>query len=143
VSEPTHPRLVGGNSAFDAFGLAVDRDRVFVASEDGLTILNAFTNLRFQPVAVQHNGRIRLFLHGGSGQRVQVQRSFNLVDWQDWQSLPRNEAAARSLEDSMAAEHVFYRAIDKNRISSPSDTTSSGKPGSATAIALSATENRH
>lgn len=43
VSDPANPRRVGGNSTIDVQGIALTGDKVYVASGDGLTVLNAFT----------------------------------------------------------------------------------------------------
>jgi hypothetical protein len=43
--------------------------------------------LRFRLAIVESNGRLRLRLTGPTGQCVHVQRSDNLRDWEDWQTV--------------------------------------------------------
>ena len=50
ISDPEHPRRVGGNSASMAAGVALHGKRVYVAARwDGLIILNQFKPLRVMP----------------------------------------------------------------------------------------------
>ena len=115
VSNPTQPRRVGGNSAFDAFDIIVAGNNVFVAAgEQGLMILDLFRAppLRLEPVSPQQPGAFRFLLHGEAGLTVRVQRSSNLRDWEDWQPVTLGAAPAELTDpDAGAIPRRFYRAV--------------------------------
>ena len=115
VSDPTQPRRVGGNSAFDAFDITVAGNNVFVtAGEQGLMILDLFRAppLRLEPVSPQQPGAFRFLLHGEAGLSVRVQRSSNLRDWEDWQPVTLGAVPAELTDpDAGAIPHRFYRAV--------------------------------
>ncbi len=114
VSNPTQPRRVGGNSAFDAFDVTVAGNNVFVtAGEQGLMVLDLFrAPLRLEHLSPQQPGTFRFLLHGEAGLSVRVQRSSNLRDWEDWQSVTLG-AAPTELSDAEVGTAVrrFYRAV--------------------------------
>src|SRR5262249_19957720 len=112
VSDPTQPRRVGGNSAFDAFDITVAGNKVFVAAGDqGLMILDLYrAPLRLEPVSPQQPGAFRFLLRGEAGLSVRVQRSSNLRDWADWQPVTLGAAPAELLDPGAGAIR-FYRAV--------------------------------
>jgi hypothetical protein len=115
ISDPTNPRRVGGNSSFSAYRVTIHDDKVFVAGgTDGLIILNKYTDLRIGPAIVADDGRLRLRLSGVSGQCVRVQRSTNLKDWEDWQTVTLEGTTCELSDDTSTASQRFYRAIEDN-----------------------------
>ncbi len=65
--------------------------------------------LRIGPASVEPDGKIRLPIEGASGQRVKLQRSTNLVDWEDWQIMILGESGCGLIDATTAATHRFYR----------------------------------
>jgi len=63
-------------------------------------------------VPPQQPGEFRFLVHGDAGLSVRVQRSTNLLDWEDWQPLIL-EAIPSELSDldAGALPHGFYRAV--------------------------------
>jgi hypothetical protein len=115
VSDPSNPHRVGGNSSFSAYDITAYGDEVFVAAgDDGLIILNQFTELRFGPASVEADGKIRLPIEGACGQRVKLQRSSNLVDWEDWQAmtLGGNATGCGLIDTTAAARQRFYGVVE-------------------------------
>ena len=87
---------------------------MYVASEDdGLIILNKFAELRFGPASVRTDRLIRLPLAGPSGQRIRIERSANLIDWEEWQTAVIGDDDGCEITDSTTqAPRRFYRAIE-------------------------------
>jgi hypothetical protein len=115
ISDPANPKRVGGNSSCSANGVTIHGDKVFVAAgSGGLIILKKYTDLRFGPAIVADDGRLRLRLSGASGQCVRVQRSTNLKDWEDWQTVTLEGTTCELSDDPSTASQRFYRAIEDN-----------------------------
>jgi hypothetical protein len=70
--------------------------------------------LRFGPASVEADGRIRPPVDGACGQRVRLQRSENLVDWEDWQAmtLGGNATGCGLIDTTTAARQRFYRVVE-------------------------------
>lgn len=68
--------------------------------------------LHFGPPSLEAEGKIRLPLASTSGQRVRLQRSENLTDWEDWQTLVMDGPAAELIEETTTSAHRFYRALE-------------------------------
>ena len=70
--------------------------------------------LRFGPASVEADGMIRLPVEGANGQRVKLQRSHNLVDWEDWQAmtLGGNATGCGLIDTTIAARQRFYRVVE-------------------------------
>jgi len=111
VSDPASPRRVGGNSVAGGNSLTVLNDRLLVAGERGLTILNPFVPLRIRSPVWQPQ-TLRLSVSGPPDWPVRVQRSADLDTWQDWQTVTLGDQPAE-LSDREAGAHPrrFYRAI--------------------------------
>ncbi len=75
-----------------------------------ITVLPA--DLRFGPPFVANDGGIRLPLSGPSGWPVRVQRSTNLVDWEDWKTVTFEGAAVVLADDHAPGSLYFWRAIE-------------------------------
>jgi hypothetical protein len=70
--------------------------------------------LRFGPTSVEADGTIRLPIDGPCWQRVKLQRSSNLVDWEDWQAmtLGGNATGCGLIDSTTAARQRFYRVVE-------------------------------
>lgn len=110
VGDPANPRRVGGNTGVDGYEIAFSGGHLFVAGET-LQILNVFTELRLGPAMMEADGKIRLPLKGPSGQRIRVQRSANLVDWEDWQAVTLGESGSELVGNTRDAPYRFYRSV--------------------------------
>jgi hypothetical protein len=68
--------------------------------------------VRFGPASVGSDGAIQLPLSGANGQTVRVQRSTNLVDWVDWQTVTLNGTVKELLDGPAAGVPFrFYRVV--------------------------------
>ena len=114
ISNPASMRRVGGNGSFQALDVSVAGDKVFVAAGgDGLVILNTVTpTLRFEPLTRFDAGVFRFSLNGPSGQSARVQRSDNLRDWQNWQTVTVGNGPIEVADPDVSANvKRFYRTI--------------------------------
>jgi len=53
-------------------------------------------------------------LSGNNGQRVRVQRSPDLVHWDDWQTVVSKQTGSELTDDTSAGQQMFYRAVEDN-----------------------------
>jgi hypothetical protein len=67
--------------------------------------------LRIGPAKVRSDGSIQLPVSGPNGQTVRVQRSTNLVDWVDWQTVTLNGTVKELLDAPAAIPLRFYRVV--------------------------------
>jgi hypothetical protein len=111
LSDPAHPRRVGGNRTFDAHAVAVHDGRAVVAASDAISILDQIATLRFGLAQIAPDGTLRLSLSGVGGERVQVQRSANLLDWEDWRSVVLERTTTELGAEVMNSGRQFYRAF--------------------------------
>ena len=114
VSNPANPQRVGGNSGFGASDVVVAGANVFFAARfSGLVILDLFRpSLRLEPVSPQQPGGFRFLVRGDAGLSVRVQRSSNLRDWEDWQTLTLGATPSELSDlDAGANSRRFYRAV--------------------------------
>lgn len=113
MNDPTRPVRVGGNSSIPAPGDSVLSygDRVVVAGERSLTLLNAFLPVRLD-LMVPPPENAHLSLTGPPDWPVRVQRSADLTTWQDWLVVTLGNAPLE-LADPVAATQPrrFYRAV--------------------------------
>jgi hypothetical protein len=88
----------------------------FLVADGGgdLLILNLFTPpLRAEPLASFDAGAFRFSLSGPAGQSARVQRSDNLRDWLDWQTVTlRNDPIELIDSDASTTTRRFYRAAN-------------------------------
>jgi hypothetical protein len=61
---------------------------------------------------VEADGKIRLPIEGMCGQRVKLQRSENLVDWEDWQTMILGGDGCGIIDTPGASRQRFYRAVE-------------------------------
>lgn len=111
LSDPAHPRRVGGNRTFDAHAVAVHDGRAVVAASDAISILDQIATLRFGLAQIAPDGTLRLSLSGVGGERVQVQRSANLLDWEDWRFVVLERTTTELGAEVMNSGRQFYRAF--------------------------------
>jgi hypothetical protein len=57
---------------------------------------------------------LRFRLSDASGQRVRVQRSINLRDWEDWKTVTLEGTSSELSDETSTASQCFYRAIGDN-----------------------------
>jgi hypothetical protein len=75
-------------------------------------LFRASLSLSLEPVSPQQPGGFRLLVRGEAGLSVCVQRSANLRDWEDWQTLTLGATASELSDlDAGAVSHRFYRAV--------------------------------
>ena len=70
------------------------------------------TELRIGPAMIETDGSIRVPVNGRCGQRVRLQRSENLVDWQDWQTMTLGGDGCGLIDTTTATPTRFYRAVN-------------------------------
>jgi hypothetical protein len=122
ISNPAEPlRLEVYDTGGDALGVAISGKHAFVAAErSGLKVIDVSDpplSLTSLP-AVSGRQIHRLSLSGPSGVSVRVQRSENLIEWQDWQTIKlRNRPAEVEDPDVANQAQRFYRAVGTMRAS--------------------------
>jgi hypothetical protein len=81
---------------------------------EGFPIERVTVLLQIGPAMVEADGKIRLPIEGMCGQRVKLQRSENLVDWEDWQTmtLGGNVTGCGLIDATTAARQRFYRVVE-------------------------------
>jgi hypothetical protein len=67
--------------------------------------------LRLETVPELSASAFRLVIHGPIGLSGRIQRSTDLVLWQDWQSFNLSEGLAEVADPSMSVSTLFYRAV--------------------------------
>jgi hypothetical protein len=119
VRTPLEPsRVIRHNFGYlndSMVAMSIDSNHVYVAAgSDGLIILNKYTELRIGPAIVLSDGRVQLQLSGANGQCVRVQRSANLIDWEDWRTVTLDGTGCELIDQTAAASQRFYRAVEDN-----------------------------
>ena len=115
ISDRRNPKRVGGNSAFDAYGVAVWGDNVYTVANSEITILNKFRPpLQLTMSPFSFGTPLTISLSGPAGSTARLQRSANLQDWEDWVVLPLGEQPT-AIGDPEAGEMPmrFYRAVEE------------------------------
>ena len=79
---------------------------------EGFPIEQVTILLRIGPAMVEADGKIRLPIEGACGQRVKLQRSENLVDWEDWQTMILGGDGCGIIDAPGAIRQRFYRAVE-------------------------------
>ncbi len=116
IGTPTTLKRVGGNLAMSPEHLTIHGDKVYVgAGTDGLMILSLFRPpLRMATSLVIRGGLFRMAVSGQPGSKVRVQRSSNLRDWEDWESVTLGQQPIElSDSDTLTAPNRFYRAAGR------------------------------
>jgi hypothetical protein len=114
VHDPAKPRLVGGNQSLQAFGVAANDAGTFVAAgEKGVVVLYPYRPIpHLEPWAHFDSTGFRVPFRFDAGGSVRLQRSTDLLTWEDWVILP-GTGAVQVATDPMAPERPrqFYRAV--------------------------------
>jgi hypothetical protein len=89
---------------------SMDLDQLVI---DGFLIEQVtILTLRIGPAMVEADGKIRLPVSGASGQRVKLQRSDNLVDWEDWQTMTLGGTGCGLIDTTGENQRRFYRVVE-------------------------------
>jgi hypothetical protein len=115
VSDPTHPQRVGGISGFDAMGVAVHGDKVYVAAgAQGLLILKARQpHPHFEPSFFDAAG-FHVVFQGETNQSLRLERSQDLKAWVDWMSVTGTGNRQEVVDPGASSQpRQFYRAVVK------------------------------
>jgi len=126
ISDPSNPQRDGGNTFISPNKVAVRDNDILVSSPSlgldvnppipgiapGLIILDTFTELRIGPAIVEVDGHLQLPVIGKSGQRVRLQRSVNLIDWEDWQTMTLGGTGCGLIDNTTASPYRFYRVVE-------------------------------
>lgn len=114
LSDPAQPRRVGWSSGFAANDLALTADKLFVAAgSEGLVVLERFRPpTRLGVPLWREDGVVELRVEGVQGTRVRVQRSENLRDWSDWESVTveAGGSVVREIGGGLSPRR-FYRVV--------------------------------
>jgi hypothetical protein len=113
ISIPALPRRVGGNSAFEGLGVVVNEDKVFVAAgADGLAILDLFRPMRLQALVATAPGSFRFQVDGPRNVPLTVQRTHDLLDWDDWTSATPVDGPIEFFDpESATLDQRFFRTV--------------------------------
>jgi hypothetical protein len=116
VSNPTRPRLVGTLGGFQAYNIAVVGDRAYVAAgQDGLIVVDIVTELRLAAYALPTTAGFPVTIRAGvTGQTLRLQRSRDLVTWEDWTTVSLTDFPTDVLDAAGASGRgpcLFYRAV--------------------------------
>ena len=117
LSDPFHPKLVGGTFGGlpndDLNTLAFTGNFIYVPDYfQGLHVFEVRPALRLEPLRRTELGAFGLRLHGPHGVSIRVQRSTNLMEWENWQSVTLGAAPSElSDADAINVTRRFYRAV--------------------------------
>ena len=112
ISDPANLQQADGSTAYHRSIGTVHADNFFAAGYGELNILKMFTILRFGWPNIEADGNIWLPVDGASGQRVKLQRSTNLVDWEDWRTMTLGGTGCGLTDTTTTAAHRFYRVVE-------------------------------
>jgi hypothetical protein len=105
IRDPANPQRVGGHdTSGEAQGVAVVGNYAYLADGSaGLRVIDLINPAK---------DRFHFLLTGEPGQKVRVQRSRNLRDWEDWQQVTLGtEPADLTDTNILSAPCGFYRAV--------------------------------
>jgi hypothetical protein len=116
ITDPPNPHVVGSNSSFmrtfaEHHAVTAANGKVFVAAgEQGLIILHEYQAIRFEQIARQDSGVMRLRIAGPPGVPGRVQRSADLRSWTDWRPVNFGESPLEISDPDAAFQSAgFYR----------------------------------
>jgi len=116
IKDPTNPQRVADQTGFVATGVAASEDKVFVATDSGdLLIFDAIRPpVELTLSSAGSHGPLALSVSGPSGAVVKVQRSADLHDWQDWQTVTLG-GTPTEVSDSPVGTGLlqFYRTVEQ------------------------------
>ena len=109
VGTPTKPRRISNSTFWSPNGIAAGSGLLFVsANRYGLSAFRLIHEARLDAVETNGGDLLRLRVKGTPGVGGQIQRSSDLGNWFDWQSIVLGEASIE-LTDNLKAVHQFYR----------------------------------
>jgi hypothetical protein len=115
LADPARPRHRGGNTALEAYRLVISGGRLLAAGgQGGLGVFDLFAPpLNVVASTTQAPGSLNLQVDGPAGTSVRVQRSTDLSNWQDWQTVTLGELP-QTLSDAVnpSQPQRFYRAAN-------------------------------
>ena len=114
ITNPSAPKLTSWFSGGSGFGVAVSRNKICVAN-GGLSVFQRIPSPPlFGLVSRFADGAYRLSLSAEPGQQVQLQRSRDLNQWEDW-TIVNADGSAQEVPDPDASSQPaqFYRAVIK------------------------------
>jgi hypothetical protein len=118
VSNPTNPQRLGGNTRLGtAFSVGLSGDKVVTIGEQGLVVLHSFTPLsgpalQFAPAPRLELNAFHLSVQGLPGLPVQIERSLDLIHWQNWTNGILGTGPLEFLDASDGTSpRQFYRAL--------------------------------
>lgn len=117
IAEPAAPSRAGSILG-DLESVAVSGIHAYAPTRTGgLTVIEfAYEanppHLSIGPARICGNGSILLPVSGMEGQRVRLQRSENLIDWEDWQTITLCGAGCGLIDTTTTAPARFYRAVE-------------------------------
>jgi hypothetical protein len=111
VSNPANPQRVGGYSAAVAGSVFVSGNHAFVAG-GSLFILNLYTPVSLAAVPGPQPGAFGVSIHGLAGVQVEIERSLDLIHWQQWTNGVLGSTPL-TFRDNDANPRQFYRALTR------------------------------
>ena len=78
--------------------------------EQGLVVLDPFRPFRLAPSDRASSTELRLKVDGPRGVNLEIERSFNLNEWQFWRSITVGGLPTEVSDPEPAAPQCFYRA---------------------------------
>ncbi|MCF7762430.1 MAG: hypothetical protein K9N62_02030 [Verrucomicrobia bacterium] len=119
LSDPTSPRRIGRWDRDGGHFITEVGDFGYsAAGSQGLQVIR-LPMLHFSSNRVLDTGGIKFVLTGDYGQRVRVQRSKNLVDWEEWKTLTLTSSSVELIDDTAATTQRFYRAVESANQAAP------------------------
>jgi len=111
--DPARPRLLDQSSEVDrGLGVALDGEMVYVlAGRDGLMILDRYQPpLHFEPGMALDATGFHLLFRGEANQTIRLQRSRDLMTWEDWLLIPGTGGSQEVVDPSASSlSGQFYR----------------------------------
>jgi hypothetical protein len=101
--------VLGDPIAYSAVPKSRDLNQLVI---EGFPIGRVTILLRIGPAMVEADGKIRLPIEGACGQPVKVQRSENLVEWEDWQTMSLGGDGCGIIDDPGATRQRFCHAAE-------------------------------
>jgi len=109
IGDPQRPLRIGGNPLFKALRVDALDNRLYVAGmSDGLVILDQPEWVHIQS-GLPTPGWIHFWLTGTTGLTSTIQRSTDLLHWEDWVSVPL-DIKPTEISDACLVTNRFYRA---------------------------------
>ncbi|MBM3879693.1 MAG: hypothetical protein FJ387_08230 [Verrucomicrobia bacterium] len=111
VTNPANPVRVGGyETSGSAQGMAVSGNLIYLASGEGGLLILEQSRPPWLEISALNPFAFRV--SGEPGASVRVQRSGNLADWEDWQTVTLGETPVQLSDPDAATNSArFFRAV--------------------------------